>query len=453
MRGRLKAFFNFRAFATRVLALCLCLPCLAFDASAAGYGVREFSPLAMGSSYAGASARNDDPSFLAYNPASVAGVGDWDATAGVVAVLPTSDATYTTARTVFGQQISGARTQDGFVQPAYVPDMEVRYRLAPEWSVGLAVTAPWGLSTTYDRNWAGRYHAHETKLLTVNIAPTVAYQISNELSVAASFHAQYATGRLSNAIDIGSIGAAFSIAGSDPGNQDGYGAFDAQDWGFGYALGVLWSPSEDLRIGASYRSQIEHRLTGPVAFSIGSSAVGQALAGSGLLQDTRGATDLTTPSAASVGAVFDVSPNWQLAGEIGFTDWSVFQELRVQFANPVQPDEVTLFRWKDSWFGAIGATYRPAQDWSISAGAAYDQSPAGAARNARIPDADRLWLSVGAQVALSEHTGLSFSFAHLFVRDEPINLSASEPSNLFRGDLSGTTDAEANAVSIQLTFH
>jgi hypothetical protein len=63
-----------------------------------------------------------------------------------------------------------------------------------------------------------------------------------------------------------------------------------------------------------------------------------------------------------------------------------------------------------------------------------------------------VWISAGADVALSERTTLSLSVAHLFVGEEPINLSASEPSNAFRGDLVGVTDAEATAVSLQLTF-
>src|SRR5262245_36189653 len=43
--------------------------------SASGYGVREWSAVAMGSAYAGASATSSDSTFLAYNPASLAGVG------------------------------------------------------------------------------------------------------------------------------------------------------------------------------------------------------------------------------------------------------------------------------------------------------------------------------------------------------------------------------------------
>lgn len=405
----------------------------------------------MGSAYAGATATDRDPSYLAYNPASISGVDDFDHSIGLIAAWPTSDARYSTAQTVFGQQISGPRLQRDFVDPIYVPDAALRYRLSPEWSVGLGVFAPWGLSTTYDPSWAGRYHAHETKLITVDVAPTIAFQPTKELTIAASFNAQYATGRLSNAIDIGTIGAAFAVPGSIPGAQDGYGAFDAEDWGFGYTAGILWRPVDGLVLGASYRSQIDHRLTGPVDFTIGTSPVGPVLAGFGLLQNTRGAADLSAPSVVSVGATVDVSDKVSLSGELGFTDWSVFQELRVEFENAAQPDEVTLFRWKDSWFGAVGAHFAVDEDWRVNAGVAYDQSPAGVLR-ARITDADRIWVAAGADVNLSPNTTLSFSVAHLFLDEEPVNLSSAEPSNVFRGDLVGATDAEANAAALQLTF-
>lgn len=428
------------------------LPTLDSGALAAGYGVREFSANAMGRAYAGSSADGSDPSFLAYNPAAASGVADWDAAAGLIAVWPTSNAQYWAASAFGGQIIGGEARPEGFVKAAYVPDASIRYRIAPEWSVGLSVSAPWGLTTTYDRTWVGRYHAHETKLLTVNVAPAVAYQPIPELTLGIAANVQYATGRMSNAIDIGTIGAVFSIAGAAPTVQDGYGAFDAEDWGLGYTLGVNWAASDQLHLGASYRSEIEHHLTGPVAFSIGTSATGVALAGAGLLQNTRGATDLTTPAVASVGFVLDVTPRWSLGGELSFTDWSVFQELRVKFANPLQPDEVTQFKWKDSWFGGLGITYRASESCEISVGGAYDESPAGAARNARIPDADRVWLSAGVEFGLSERSKLKLSVAHLFVPEEAINLSAAEPSNMFRGDLTGVTDAEATAVGVQLTF-
>ena len=49
----------------------------------------------MGSAYAGASATSSDATFLAYNPASLSGVGSYDSSLSLAGLFPTSSATYT----------------------------------------------------------------------------------------------------------------------------------------------------------------------------------------------------------------------------------------------------------------------------------------------------------------------------------------------------------------------
>ena len=36
----------------------------------------------------------------------------------------------------------------------------------------MSISAPWGLRTVYPQNWAGRYYAQKSALLTVNATPT-----------------------------------------------------------------------------------------------------------------------------------------------------------------------------------------------------------------------------------------------------------------------------------------
>lgn len=433
------------------LAACVVMA-LASEARAAGYGTREFSVTAMGQSYAGVSAQYDDPSYAAYTPAALAGVDNWDLAGGLITVWPDSDADYSIATGSLGQPTGGDAGPDGFVQAAYVPNLAARLRLSSEWSAGVSVSAPWGLSTIYDVDWAGRYYGHETTLMTVNVMPAVAYQPSAEFTFGAALQVLYAKGLLSNAIDVGTIGAILGIGGAQPTLEDGYGSFDAEDWGFGYMLGVQWAVTDRLRIGAVYRSEVALEMTGPVTFSAGPSATGAALAGLGLLQDTRGSTELTTPAVASLGASLAITPAWTISGEVAFTDWSVFEELRVEFANPAQPDEVTIFDWHDSWFAAVGATYEPNDDWALRAGVAYDQSPAAAARNVRIPDTDRVSLSLGADVRLTQRTRISLSVSHVFLDPAAVNQTTGTPSNALRGDLVGRTDAEATAIALGFTF-
>jgi long-chain fatty acid transport protein len=427
---------------------------LAAPAHGSGYGVREWSAVAMGSAYAGASATGSDASFLAYNPASLAGVGTYDSSLSLTGLFPSSSATYTTATTSVMTPTGGLMTPDTIIKNAFVPNLAARMRLSSEWAVGLAVYAPWGLSTDYEDGWAGRYHALKSELLTVDVVPTVSYQVSDSFTVAAGLQVQYATGTLSNAIDIGTIGALFSVPGASPGAQDGGVVFDADGWGVGFTLGVMAELTEGVTVGLSYRSAVSHTLDGPLDFTLDTAGVGAAISGgTGLFLDTDAETTITTPDRISVGARVQLSEQWTALGELDFTNWSRFRELQIVPDNPLQPHDVTIAEWEDSWFGSIGLEYQPNEQWTLRAGAGIDQSPIpDATRNPRIPDADRTWVSIGFTVQATQSLSLSASYAHLFLPDEPIALNQFQTGNALRGNLVGSGEAGANFVGVQLSY-
>src|SRR5579864_2867489 len=148
----------------------------ASTAQAAGYGLKEHSADAMAAAYAGAAATDSDASYLAYNPASLGGVKDWDFSIDAIEILSGSSATYTTALTSAGTQAGGLEDPKAFIGNALVPGLGLRKRLSDKWAVGLTIGAPWGLATSYPQNWAGRYYALKSELLTINAAPTVSYE-------------------------------------------------------------------------------------------------------------------------------------------------------------------------------------------------------------------------------------------------------------------------------------
>lgn len=424
------------------------------SATAAGFALREYGFSAAANSFAGSSAQSDEAAFLAYNPATSSGTNAWDAQFTLNAIYPTSEAQYSLATTSTGANTSGSRSPDDFIQDAYEPGMSFRYRLNDKWTAGLSVTAPWGLGTKYNENWAGRYYAVQSKLLTVNTSPSIAYQPLPNLTLAVGLQAQYAQGTLSNAIDFGTIGFANDVPGSDPGNQDGFVEFEASDWTVGYTLGALWSPTSDLTLGLSYRSALEHDLEGSVDFRLDTAGTGATLSGiSGAFVDTQGRATLSLPAITTLGLAFKPTERLTLLGEVGFTEWSNFKELRVKFSNPLQPDNVQTYDWKDTWLVAGGIKYEATPDWIIRAGAAIDQTPTrDSTRDPRIPDATRTWLSVGFEHKLTPSTSLQLGYARLVFPEKPINLSSATQGNEVRGNLSGRTDADADMISFQLSF-
>ena len=79
------------------VALSILFTLAAAPAFAAGYGLKEHSADAMAAAYAGAAATDSDASYLAYNPAALAGVRDTDFTVSAVAIFPGSRGHYTSS--------------------------------------------------------------------------------------------------------------------------------------------------------------------------------------------------------------------------------------------------------------------------------------------------------------------------------------------------------------------
>ena len=432
----------------------LFLTAAAAPAAAAGYGLKEHSADAMAAAYAGAAATDSDASYLAYNPAALAGVKDTDFSLSMVAILPGSKGAYTSATTSAGNPTGGSLAPRGFISDALVPAFGFRHRLTDRLAIGLSISAPWGLRTDYPANWAGRYYGQKTELLTINATPTVSYQIMPGLAVGAGLQVEYAQGTLTSAIDTGTLGALNGIPGSIPGGQDSFARLSGKSWTFGYTAGVMARPTAGLTVGLSYRSSLQHDLKGPLTFTLDSTGVGATIrAVTGLFANTRQTTPLTMPDMIEAGAREDFSDSWSGMVELDWTHWSRFRALTVVAANPLQPNDVTTTRWRNTLFGSLGLEYRASAGWAFRAGAAYDQSPVpDATREPRIPDADRIWLSAGVRCRLSDSMDLNVTASRLFNLKTDVALNPAIPGAALRGSLAGTTQSYVNVAGLQLTY-
>jgi len=421
-------------------------------ALAAGFGLKEHSAEAMGSAYAGVAA-SSSAQALSYNPASLAGVADSDISLSLVEILPTSSARYTTATTSVGTPTGGTASPSNFIGDAPIPNLAVRHRLSDDWTVGLSISAPYGLKTNYPAGWAGRYYALKTSLVTVDIAPSIAYQVTPTLSLGASLEVEYARGQLTSAVDIGTLGASLAIPGSVPGALDGSARLSGMDWSEGFTIGAIDQVTPDLTLGLSYQSAIHHRLAGPLTFTLDAAGLGAAIRGAtGLFTNTRASAAVTTPDMVLAGARWQIDGRWTALAEMDWTNWSQFQNLTIISQNPAQPNDVTDSRWHNTLFGSLGLEYLVDDSWKLRGGVAYDESPIpDATRNPRIPDADRVWLAVGAAYRFTPSSSLNFSVGELFNSDESVALNPTQTGNSLRGSLAGTTRSSVTTVGLQLT--
>ncbi|MEJ0026238.1 MAG: outer membrane protein transport protein [Rhizomicrobium sp.] len=426
----------------------------AAPAAAAGYGLKEHSADAMAAAYAGAAASDRDASTMVYNPAAAAGVADTDVSVSLVAILPGSSATYPTAATSAGNPTGGGTHPSGFISDALVPALGLRHRLSDRLTVGLSISAPWGLRTDYPAGWTGRYYAGKSELLTVNATPVIAYRLMPEVTLGAGLQIEYAKGTLTSTIDTGTLGALNGIPGAVPGGQDSFARVSGTNWTFGYTLGAMLRPAPGLTLGIAYRSSLQQDLKGPLTFTLDGAGVGATIRGlTGLFADTRQTTPITMPDMITSGARMDFSDRWSGMAELDWTHWSRARQLVVIAANPAQPKDVTDLKWKDTLFGSLGVEYRASPGWALRAGVAYDESPAtDATREPRIPDADRIWLSAGARVKLNDDMDLNVTASRLFNLSTPVALNPVAPGAALRGTLAGTTESYVDVAGLELSW-
>lgn len=437
-----------------------------FGAQGSGFALIENSASGMGNAFAGGSAIADDASTLAFNPAGMSRLKGNQLVAAGHYVSP--QATYSDSGSTdgLGSSLSGSEVDGGV--DAIILNLYTVSELNDKWHLGMAVHAPFGMTTEYDDDWVGRYHALTSALTTINFTPSVAYRHSDKLSLGLGLTAQYVDVKLSSAIDFGGLCAAqepthlpagtCNTMGLIPQQSDGYAEISGSNWSYGWNAGLLYTLSESQRVGLSYRSAVTQDVTGKANFTVPGEAAA-LIASSGAFVDTDANARVTLPASASVSYWQQLNPKMAVLADATWTNWAVFDELRIQydnydeFGNLLQPDSVTTENWKNTWRVALGMNYTLDDTVMLRAGLALDQGVISDARyrTPRIPDGERRWLSFGGRYRISDETVLNAGYSHLFVDNLEMNNTIESSIPTLRSTLKGSYEASVNIFSLQLT--
>lgn len=364
------------------------------DAIASGFGIRENCAEGLGTTFAGAGSLADDPCTVFNNPAGMTRLQGTQLELGVTPVFSTID---------FNGKVTGPAINSGYSnnngnnggRPALIPDMYGVIDLTPDLKAGLAITSPFGLPVKYNADWAGRYNVIQAEALSTDINPNLAYKINDTLSVAGGLSAQWLSFELSNAINQFPLGTP----------SDALDRFKGDDWAMGYNFGALWQALPDTRVGLTYRSKIDHKLTGDFNFL----SVGPALAGA--LKSGPATVDLAVPATTGLSVTHELTPNWTIASDVQWTQWSAFKGVGVNAPTTAYFNE----SYTDTWFTSLGAIYHPDDTWTFRSGIGWDQSPVqNYYRDTAVPDQDRYMVGVGFGYKWSERTSFDFAYAHYF---------------------------------------
>ena len=409
------------------------------DATASGFALVEQSGKGLGEAFAGGRTDTEDASSLFYNPAAMAfmrrnSVGA--SFSGIDISLKFKDEG---SHTVTGAPLTGGNGGDGGTL-GLMPNLYFVHELMDQVKIGLTINAPFGLATKYSNDWKGRYHSVETDLRVIGISPSVAVEVLPELlSLGASVNIEYADAKLTNAIDFGTI---LMAGGSTPQTLDGFADLTGDDWAVGYSLGLLCTITPDTRIGISYRSKVDHNLSGNVDFDVPATARGMldAIGMADYFVDTHATARLTLPESLSCGIYQRIGKYFALMGDVSWTNWRRFRELVVQFDSG-QADSATEKYWEDTMIYRLGINYFASNELTFRAGTAYDQGAVKTEyRTPRIPDNDRIWLTLGLGYAFSDDLRIDLGYAHLFINDGNSELTTEPAAGYLLGEYESSID-------------
>jgi long-chain fatty acid transport protein len=433
------------------------------QAGAAGFGLREQSASGMGNAYAGGAASAEDASTVFYNPAGMTNIqGNQLVIAGQMIDFRTK---FGNGGSHVSSAIGGTALTGGDGGNAgetfFFPNFYAVTGFGDRFKAGLGINVPYGFATNYQNGWQGRYGAYVSALQSVLINPAVAYKVWDGVSLGAGFQAQFLSAKLNSATDQWATCLNIRTLGGDPApattcatlvfspqGSDGFSQLTGNAWAYGYNLGATYQATDKLRLGASYRSELRYKVTGSDSFqntaAWNSSPFPTA---TGLFKFTDAHVGIILPQSASLSGVFQATDRLALMGDVSWTGWKSFNELRIYFDNPKQPTYIQPENWKDTYSFSGGANYKATEHILARAGLGYEQTPV---RNmtARLPDAGRWRLAVGGRYTFDKHSAVDIGYSRLFLNRVPVNYTDPAYSSV----LLGSYTSSADLASLQYTF-
>lgn len=329
---------------------------------------------------AGQAARAQDASTIATNPAGLTRLPDHMFTGGLQA--PGGNIDY---------QLDNAAQQSPGNVLNVMPNASSFYsqKISDDLYAGIGLYGNYGLGVDFG-NWAGDGVIKKSSLLAMTLSPSLAYKLSDRVSVGASANINY-----------GFLSLTRNVDGDDEKQKD-------HDWAMSYRLGLLMELTDQTRAGITYSSETKYD------FSIG-----------GKVRLPNGQYDLPisaqeyAPQQIMLSLVHDINRQWSVMGDLGWQDWSRFGGPQITVSGRTLNNDS---RMKDTWHTALGVQYRPTDLWRLNAGVAFDSTPYRDRSDVSmtVPTGDEWRFATGAQYQLTPASNIGVAVEYLHMQSSQV---------------------------------
>ncbi len=252
--------------------------------------------------------------------------------------------------------------------------------------LGLGITTPYGQGL----EWAAAdvfdpvapVSIYQAELMLININPTVAFKISDRISVGLGANIYYSELELN----------ALSAAGDEI-------KAEGDDVGFGGNIGVTWQMTDRQRVALTYQSEVDLNYEGDLSVTPGI-----------LLTSSSFGLGVTYPNILAAGYGVELTDDIRIEANVEWLEWSSSKtqvaDLGVNGSIPMPQN------WENTFTFGVGGEWQVNENWTLRSGYAFIETPIpDATLSPILPDADRHALSFGLGYETGAH---AFDVAYTF---------------------------------------
>jgi long-chain fatty acid transport protein len=347
----------------------------------------------------------DDPSAVFHNPAGL---------------LLVPDKTFLASLHLLDSSVTYTR-QDGPVtfEPTHLQDplsplpMLAFSRRDPKrrYATGLAVYPAWGAVLRYLDDGPQRYQVRQQYFYNIHVTAAAALRLAPGLMAGAQVSLINTVLNLKRSVDARDLVGLPQYITPGVDDPDFEAVIDLQTSGrkLGAGAGLLWQPTERLRLGLAGTLPTKVALSGHGKADISRILLLRTIIGDRF--DTRVDVDLQLPWVLRTGAMLRLSERLALTADLQRVGWGMVHDQVLHLATVPGVPEIRLIRnWHDAWTAGVGLEWTARSGRQFRAGYFFDES---AVPSSTIlvdgPDAPKHSLAVGATLPLRR--GLALDLA------------------------------------------
>lgn len=398
---------------------------------AAGFQLAEYSATGLGRAYAGEAAMADNASAQWRNPAMLTYLNGTQVSTGAIYVNPNVDVH---GDVTLGNSSRSAESND-YANDAVIPNFYLSHQINETLVAGLALGTNYGMETELGSDFAASHFGDEAMVKTMEANANLGYQLTDAISIG---------GGVRYVIGEGHFGAT-SPAQSPLVQGTTLKYMEGEDTAWGWQAGAAWQINPSNRVGLTYKSEVDLKLSGTAKIFTGTTVFNDA-----------GYMVLTMPATAEIASFHQVTDKLALHGSINWTDWSSFEKLEAEL-DKLGTQMVKEENWKDNYRFALGATYQLDSKLALRSGVAYDMGAVSDQnRTITIPETDRIWLSIGAGYDVTEQFTVDAGFTYIVAKDASIKESRGYESDdkaaAVGGTFTGQTTGSVWLLGVQASY-